>query len=229
MFLSGPILLILPLFNLFTTAPCVSISEINGNRFLSPLRGKSVSNVTGIVSAKGPDGFWLRSTTPDDDNSTSESVYVFNRTAATARTVGETVVLDATVTEFRSSAAFLYLTELTSPRNVVVISSGNDVTPIVIGADGVDPPTEEYSSLDNGDVFSLPNNASQISVANPALEPKRYGLDFWESLSGELVTVQQARAISKPNRFGDTWVVGAWKTTGENERGGLTMTDRGRE
>lgn len=219
---------LLLLLSCLTAASCVSISEITGNRFISPLRGQRVSNVTGIVTAKGPDGFWLRSVTPDRDASTSESIYVFGRTAATPRTVGEQIVLStATVTEFRTSADYLYLTELTNPGNVTVISSGNDVSPVVIGARGLNPPTEQYSSLDNGDVFGLPNNASQVSVVNPVLEPRRYGLDFWESLTGELVTVPGARAVARPNRFGDTWVVGDWRTTGENERGGLTMTDQG--
>jgi hypothetical protein len=220
--------ILIPLFSFFTASLCVSISEINGSRFLSPLRGQRVSNVTGIVTVKGPDGFWLRSIFPDRDPSSSESIYVFGRTAATARTVGERIVLGGTVTEFRSSADFLYLTELTNPTNATVISSGNTVTPIVIGERGLDPPTQQYSPLDNGDVFGVPNNVSQISVANPDLQQRRYGLDFWESLSGELVTVRGARAVARPNRFGDTWVVGGWKTTGENERGGLTMTDSGR-
>ena len=219
--------ILLHLCYFFTASSCISISEINGNRFLSAFRGQHVSNLTGIVSAKGPDGFWLRSITSDRDSSTSESLYVVGRTTATPRTVGELIVLGGTVTEYRSSADYLYLTELTSPGNVTVISSGNSVTPITIGARGLDPPTEQYSSLDNGDVFSLPNNVSQISSTNPVLEPRRYGLDFWESLSGELVTVQGARAVSKANRFGDTWVVGDWSATGENERGGLTMTDGG--
>lgn len=223
--LSLPVLL--PLIHLVTAISCLTISEINGVRFLSPFRNQRVSNVTGIVSAKGPNGFWLRSTTPDGDDRTSESVYVFGRSAAASRTVGEQIVLDGTVTEYRSSPAFLYLTQISNPGNVSVVSTGNSVTPIVIGARSLNPPTEQFSSLDNGDVFGLPNNVSQVSVVNPVLEPRRYGLDFWESLSGELVTVRGARAISKPNRFGDTWVVGGWKTTGSNERGGLTMTDRG--
>lgn len=221
--------LLLPLITLLTTASCVSISEINGNRFVSTLRGQRVTNVTGIVTARGPDGFWMRSVMPDRDDSTSESIYVFNRAAAAARTVGERIVLDGTVTEFRSSPAFLFLTELTSPGNVTVLSTGNTVTPIVIGERGLNPPTEQYSDLDNGDVFSVPNNVSQVSNVNPELSQRRFGLDFWESLSGELVTVQQARALSMPNRFGDTWVVGGWRTTGDNERGGLTMTDRGEQ
>jgi hypothetical protein len=221
---------LLPLFCFLGASSCVSISEINGNRFLSPLRGQRVSNVTGVITAKGPDGFWLRSTIPDRDDNTSDSIYVFGRAAATPRRVGERIAISsATVTEFRSSPAFLFLTELTSPGNITVISSGNNATAVVIGERGLNPPTEQYSSLDNGDVFSVPNNVSQVSVVNPVLNRKRYGLDFWESLTGELVTVPGARAVARPNRFGDTWVVGDWKTTGENERGGLTMTDRGRQ
>lgn len=65
-------------------------------------------------------------------------------------------------------------------------------------------------------------------MANPSLQPLLYGLDFWESLSGELVTVKKPTALSKPNKYGDTWVVGSWFTTGKNGRGGLTSTDRGR-
>jgi hypothetical protein len=72
----------------------------------------------------------------------------------------------------------------------------------------------------------VPNNKSQISVANPTLEPKKYGLDFWESLTGELVTVKKARALTKPNQYGDTWVAGSWKVTGTNDRDGLTTTDK---
>lgn len=86
--------------------------------------------------------------------------------------------------------------------------------------------TEQFSSLDNGDVFAAPNNQSLVSVANPTLDPSQYGIDFWESLSGELVTIRGPCALSRPNSFNDTWVVGEWNTTGENLRGGLTMSDR---
>lgn len=214
---------------LFSAAFAETISEINGNRFISPYRDRTVSNVTGLVTAKGRDGIWLRSTSPDDDASTSDSIYVFDRNVGTNITVGDVIVLGGRVVEFRSNADHLYLTEITSPRGVTKLSSGNEVEPLVIGKDTPDPPTEQYSSLDNGDVFGIPNNSSRVSVANPQLQPEEYGLDFWESLVGELVTVQKPRAISKPNNFRDTWIVGDWPTTGENSRGGLTMTDRGKD
>lgn len=209
-------------------ASALSIAEINGNRYLSPYNGKTVSNVSGIITAKGPDGLWIRSPTPDRDDRTSESLYVFGRTFGANLTIGDSIVVGGKVTEFRSNKDYVYLTELSSPVLEQKVSTGNKVTPLVVGKDTVKPPTEQFSSLDGGDVFAVPNNVSQISVANPVLDPKKYGMDFWESLTGELVTVRKPTAIAKPNNFGDTWVYGDWKITGHNDRDGLTLTDKGK-
>jgi hypothetical protein len=210
---------------LATSASALSISQINGPAFLSPLAGQTVSNVSGIVTAKGPDGIWLRSPSPDTDPRTSESIYVFGRTFGANLTVGDSIVLNGRATEYRSNKDYLYLTQIDRPTLAQRVSSGNKVTPLVIGKDTSDPPTREYSGLDNGDVFAVPNNQTLVSVSNPKLEPRKYGLDFWESLSGELVTVKKPVALTKPNQYGDTWVMGNWKVTGKNERGGLTMTN----
>jgi len=212
----------------FQSSLAETISDINGDRFLSPYAGKTVTNVSGLVTAKGPSGFWLRSTTPDSDPRTSESIYVYGSSAVSSVAVGDIITLDGKVSEYRSSSVYVPLTEITSPSNIKVLSSGNAVEAVVIGENaGLSPPTEQFSSLDNGDVFGLPNNASLLSDENPVLQPSLYGMDFWESLSGELVTLVAPRAISKPNSYGDTWVIGQWNSTGENQRGGLTMSDRG--
>jgi len=216
---------ILRIVALAATASATTIAEINGAKFLSPFSGQTVSNVSGIITAKGPDGIWLRSTTPDRDERTSESLYVFGRTFGANLTVGDRISVGGRITEFRSNKDYLYLTELDRPVLEKKVSSGNKVEPLVIGKDTRDPPTEQYSGLDGGDVFAVPNNKSLISVANPTLEPRKYGLDFWESLTGELVTVKKPTALTKPNQFGDTWVAGNWKLTGKNDRDGLTMTD----
>lgn len=73
----------------------------------------------------------------------------------------------------------------------------------------------------------MPNNQTLVSVDNPKLKPKSFGLDFWESLSGELVTVSKGYALSRPNNFGDFWVRGDWKVSGLNKQGGLTMVGSG--
>jgi hypothetical protein len=212
---------------LAAAASALSISEINGPKYLSPYNGQTVTNVSGVVTAKGPNGIFLRSTTPDRDDATSESLYVFGKTIGANLTVGDTIVVGGKVVEYRQSKDYVYLTELTNPILESIVSSGATVKPLVIGKDTVKPPTEQFSSLDNGFVFGVPNNVSQISVANPTLEPKKYGMDFWESLSGELVTVRKPTALNKPSKYGDTWVVGDWRVTGENKRGGLTQVEKG--
>ncbi|CBX99304.1 hypothetical protein IAQ61_000562 [Plenodomus lingam] len=208
------------------TVSATTIAEINGPKFLSPLREQTVSNVSGIVTAKGPDGLWMRSTEPDHDERTSESLYVFSRTFGANLTVGDAIVVQGRVLEFRNNRDFLFLTELADPVLERRLSRGNQVAALVLGLDTRAPPTEQYSSLDGGDVFAVPNNVSLVSVANPDLQPNQFGLDFWESLAGELVTVRKPTALTKPSRFGDTWVAGDWKVTGKNARNGLTMTDR---
>ncbi|KAL8366352.1 hypothetical protein RB595_004904 [Gaeumannomyces hyphopodioides] len=201
-----------------------SVAEINGDRFVSPLKDQAVTNVTGVVLAKGPSGLWIRSDRPDDSPLTSEALYVFDRNVGAGLNVGDLIAVDGRVLEYRSDSKYLLLTELTTPRNVRVLSSGNAAAPLVVGVDTPKPPTEQYSSLDGGDVFGMPNAAALLSDKNPVLDPSKYGLDFWESLNGQLVTVRAPTSLNRPNRFGDHWVVGDWPATGRNARGGLTMT-----
>ncbi|KKK20318.1 hypothetical protein P175DRAFT_0502598 [Aspergillus ochraceoroseus IBT 24754] len=207
---------------LSSTVAAVTISEINGNAYISPYKGQSVTGVEGLVTAKGKSGFYLRSTSPDTDDATSESIYVYGSSSVSKVTVGDIITLSGKISEYRSSSSYVYLTEISSPSSITIKSSGNDVTPVVIGQNR-SPPTVQYSSLDGGDVLGLPNNASQISVANPSLQPELYGMDFWESLSGELVSLTGLTAITKPNSYGEFFVLGDWSSTGRNERGGLTM------
>ena len=137
------------------------------------------------------------------------------------------ISLTGTVSEFRSSSSpnDLFLTELTSPKNIVVLSTGNPVVPVVLGVDR-SPPTLKASPLDVGaDGFlSVPNNVSQIEAVNATLQPDLYGLDFWESLEGQLVTVRSPTVLDFENSFGEFWVRGDWPATGVNGRGGLTLT-----
>ncbi|CAE6343987.1 unnamed protein product [Rhizoctonia solani] len=209
-------------------AQAVSISSINGNGYASPYAGQAVA-VQGLVTAKGPSGFWLA----DVGNATSigsRGVYVYS-TSATVRnqvTVGDVVSLgSARVALYRAAADTdnIFLTELTSPTNITVFSSNNTVTPLVIGTDIPGPPTEQYTSLDGGNVFAFPNNQSQLSTANITLQPALYGLDYWQSLVGTLVTVRSPVALGFPNTYGDFWTYGDWKVTGKNKRDAAGATD----
>ena len=89
------------LLSAFGVASAATIAEINGNRFNTPLNGTTVTDVEGLVLAKGPNGIWIRSTTPDDDDRTSEAVYVFNRNVGADLAVGDIISLDGSIFMYR--------------------------------------------------------------------------------------------------------------------------------
>lgn len=79
----------------------VTIAEINGNRFISPYNGEAVTDVEGLVTAVSSDGLYLRSTDPDDDDTTSEGLYVYDADAAKQVAVGDIVTISGKVSEYR--------------------------------------------------------------------------------------------------------------------------------
>lgn len=206
----------------------VSIADIQGTRFQSPLVGQTVSGVAGVVTAKSSTGFYIQSA-PTSDDRVSTGLFVFSSSSSILGSVqvGDSITLSGKVQEFRSSSnpSFLMTTELSSPSSIKVLSSGNTVKPLVLGVDR-SPPTELFSSLDTGadGILSVPNNQSRIDVVNPEMQPTKFGLDFWSSLEGQLVTVPKPISTGFENSFGEFWVRGDWPATGENSRGGLTMT-----
>lgn len=218
--------MLLALLIFLPAALAETIAEIQGNTFKSPLVGRSVTNVSGLVTAKSASaGFWIALT----DSSSDAAIQVFTADPAVLSQVtpGDIVTLDAKVSEFlrlgNDYVNSLTLTELTSPTNIRKLSSGNTVTPIVVGADGLHPPTQQSTSLDVGGPLTIPNDASKLMTANPTLQPTQYGLDFWESLVGKLVKVTVPTSLGRPNRFKDFWIRGDWPSTGVNARGGLTV------
>ncbi|KFA63589.1 hypothetical protein S40285_04116 [Stachybotrys chlorohalonatus IBT 40285] len=216
---------VVPFVAAAATAAAVTIAEINGNTFLSPLQNTNVTGVVGLVTAINNQGVFLRSTEPDEDPATSEGLYVYGGSLRNQVQVGDIISINGRVLEYRSNNQQGYLTELSAPSGLSIVSSGNEVTPLVIGVDTLSPPTEQFSSLDGGDVFAVPNAVTTISASNPVLDPTTYGLDFWESLVGELVTIKDAIQIGRPNQYGDVWVRGNWTATGINSQGGLTMLE----
>ncbi|TDL22261.1 DNase I-like protein [Rickenella mellea] len=216
----------LPLAQL--AAHSVKVTDIQGPAFQSPLAGQVVTNLTALVTAKGKSGFWIAGDRVHDERvSNGLSVFTSSATILNSVHVGDIISLSGKVQEFRSASSpnDLFLTELASPSNITVLSSNNIVTPLILGVDR-SPPTQLLSALDvGGDGFlSVPNNLSLVEKVNATLHPRKYGLDFWESLEGQLVTVREPVALDFQNSFGEFWVRGDWPTTGVNGRGGITIT-----
>ncbi|OSD07381.1 DNase I-like protein [Trametes coccinea BRFM310] len=221
-------------FQLATVARSVSVTDIQGPAYLSPLRGQAVSNLTGVVTAKSTTGFWIQGP-PSEDPRVSSGLSIFSesKSVLASVSVGDLISLSGTVAEFRSSSDpnNLFVTELDSPHSITVLSTNNTVAPLVLGPSGGpnarSPPTQKLSALDNGPDgwLSVPNNQSLVEVANATLRPDEFGMDFWSSLEGTLVTVRAPVALDFENDFGEFWVRGGdWEVTGQNGRGGLTIT-----
>ncbi|WP_220093696.1 lamin tail domain-containing protein [Flexivirga caeni] len=184
------------------TGMSATIEQIQGTSFQSPLVGQQVKDVKGVVTAlNGSSGFWMQSTTPDDDPRTSEGLYVFG--GAGSVKVGDAVVVAGKVTEYRPGGVDtgnLTTTELGNP-NVQVTSSGNALpAPVVIGSKGHVPPAQVVEAGDPGNV----------ETAGVTLDPSKSALDFWESLEGMRIQENDAKAVGPTNpSYGETPIVPA--------------------
>lgn len=169
----------------------VRIYDIQGAGHTSSMAGQSVTT-TGIVTAVDSNGFYLQDATGDGNTASSDGIFVFTSTAPTVL-VGQSINITATVAEFLQSnnAQRLTLTELTTPTSITVLSSGNALpAAVLIGPDGIQPPSENIED-DNFAIF----------------QPLTDGLDFWESLEGMLVTIQDPIGVSGNNSFNEFYAV----------------------
>jgi predicted extracellular nuclease len=189
------------------------IHDVQGVTRISPLVGQKVSNVPGVVTgtrATGDRGFWIQDVTgQDNDPRTSEGVFVYTAGSAPTVAVGDNVLVSGTIAEYRpggETGSNQTLTEITAPTTTTV-SKGNPVPAPVV----VNNIPAGYLPAPGGSIEQLP------------LEPEKYGLDYFESLEGTLVQVNDARVVGPSNTFGEVWVT-VNPDQNENLRGGTTYT-----
>ncbi|MFE9777570.1 endonuclease/exonuclease/phosphatase family protein [Streptomyces sp. NPDC005775] len=173
----------------------VRVHDIQGSTRVSPLDGKAVTGVPGVVTAvrtTGSRGFWIQDTAPDADPRTGEGVFVYTGSAAPAVAVGDSVLVSGTVDEYYPSATTQSITEITSPRTTV-LSSGNALpAPVVLDAAAV--PARYVPSAGGGSIDALP------------LEPSTYALDLYESLEGTRVRIADTRVTGATTAYDEIWV-----------------------
>jgi uncharacterized protein len=178
------------------------IHEIQGAAHLSPFSGQDVSGVEGVVTVERSTSFWMQDPTPDTDGATSEGVLVFGSGVGALVNVGDQVRVSGRVLEFRPGGEAtdnLTTTEITTPGlSVAVLSSGNPLpAPTVVGAGGRVPPSTVIEDDASGGVETS-------GIFDPAAD----GIDFYESLEGMRVQVNQAVVVGPRNGFGEIPVVG---------------------
>ena len=175
------------------------IRDIQDATHFSPLDDRAVADVPGIVTVVRGNGFWFQDPNPDVNDATSEGLFVFTGSAP-AVSVGDSIVVDGVADEFfpgGTGTANLSTTEITSPT-IELISSGDPLPPpTVIGTGGRVPPSEVIDDDVTGDV----NTSGSFDAATD-------GIDFYESLEGMRVQVNDALAVGPTNAFGEIPVVG---------------------
>ncbi len=174
-----------------------TIEQIQGTSHISPLNGKMVAGVLGVVTVVGRNGYWIQSSTPDADNATSEGLYVYSGNAVITVAVGDNVSVAGSISEYRpGKGANLTTTELTGPT-VTVISSDNALPkPVVLGVDRIAP----QQVIEEGQPWN-------VEYENVPFRPETDAIDFYESLEGMLAAVRDAKVVGVTKSFGEMTVV----------------------
>jgi predicted extracellular nuclease len=189
----------------------VRIHDIQGAAHRSPLTGQRVERVPGIVTAVDSNGFYLQDPNPDNDIATSEGIFVFTSSRPTVR-VGDSILVTGTVSEFipgGASTGNLSTTQIGGSLTISVLSSGNALPEaVILGAGGRIPPNQ---IIDNDPLSNF--------------QPNEDGIDFYESLEGMRVTVNDALAVAPTNQFGEIFTVAdnGTNATGLSDRGTINI------
>src|SRR5262249_17453108 len=153
--------------------------------------------VTGVRTSGSSKGFWIQDPSPDSNPATSEGVFVYTGSAPSV-SPGDSVLVSGKVQDYyplssgesTSTTSNLSVTEITGP-SVTVLSSGTALpSPIVLGPDTV-PGTYAPNV---GNVESTP------------ITPSRSALDYYESIEGMRVEVDNARVIGPSDQYGEQYV-----------------------
>ncbi|HKH26447.1 MAG TPA: Ig-like domain-containing protein [Acidimicrobiia bacterium] len=182
----------------FVRGLALRIHDIQGADHRSPHEGKAVDAVPGVVTARRNNGFWMQDAGSDDDPATSEGIFVFTASAPTV-TVGAAVTVSGLVAEFRPGGADADNLTTTELERVTVASAGAGaaIAPTVIGAGGRVPPNQV-----------IEDDASGSVETSGLFDFGQDGIDFYESLEGMKLQLNDAVAVGPTNGFGEVFVVG---------------------
>ncbi len=182
------------------------IHDIQGRAHLSGMVGQTASNVPGIVTVVRSNGFYLQDAEPDADDATSEALFVFTSTAPTVA-VGDSILVDGRVSEFRpgcgascapSNSAYngLTITQLERPTHVAILARAQALpAATLLGEGGRAIPNRSIDDDTSG---------PDVEIGPTAFDPASDGLDYFESLEGMRVQLNDAVATGPTQRFGAT-------------------------
>ncbi|MBO6824966.1 MAG: choice-of-anchor I family protein [Sneathiella sp.] len=193
-----------------TDVPFVPVYDIQGAGHTSSFEGQDV-RTSGVVTAVDSNGFYIQDVVGDGDIATSDGIFVYTGSNPTV-SVGDGVIVTGGVSEYRpgSRANDLTVTQVEADDVQVTASDLPLPSAVILGQGGRVAPTENIED----DAFG-------------SFDPQTDGIDFYESLEGMRVTVQDAHVVGATNQYGETWAVADQgdNATGMHARGGIQLTD----
>jgi len=198
----------------------LAINQIQGSGHLSPYDGEDIRCVRGIVTAVNSNGFFLQSTKADNDEKTSEALFVNLLTVAEVKPGDEVIVTSGEIREYNPAglgANSLTTTSLRT-RDIEIISSGNALpTALVLGEGGRAIPDKVIEN----DVIGV------IGEDKGKFDPDEDGMDFYESLEGMLVQINNALVVSANNSYNELVVLAdlGKNASGLNSSGILLLSE----
>ncbi|MFD2683182.1 chitobiase/beta-hexosaminidase C-terminal domain-containing protein [Bacillus seohaeanensis] len=188
----------------------IRIHDIQGAKHTSLLENSNVTGVEGIVThVVNNSEFYMQDLQPDNDPKTSEGILVYKSSHGVE--VGDVVEVTGEVKEYvmdgygERFTTDLTFTELSASTVTTTASDQELPAPIVIGKDRA-LPTE---IIDN-DGFAT-------------FDPDEDGIDFFESLEGMLVAVENPKVVAPP-KYGEVIVVPENVET-NTDAGGLKISE----
>ncbi len=175
----------------------VRIREIQGTDQTTSRSGEAVVNVPGIVTlieTDSSEGFYMQDPdlSEDDGIASSEGIFVFTNEPPPV-SVGDAVFVSGTVSEF-GFGSDLTQTQIDAQSGSITewptSFTLGDITPVVLGVGGRVPPS---MVIDDDGLTSF--------------DAATDGIDFYESVEGMLVQVNNPQVVQGLDRFGQIFVV----------------------
>ncbi len=185
------------------------IHDIQGEGHYSPYTGKNVSNVEGIVTYVNGSDFYIQDLQPDMNDKTSEGLLVYKKLHGVQ--VGDIVKVSGQVKEWvlegyaEKLQTDLPVTEINATDIEKMASNQKLPEAIIIGEDRK-PPTE---IIDNDKLTEF--------------DPEEDGIDFFESLEGMLVGVNNPKVVAL-QQYGELTVIPGNMAT-NTKAGGLRISE----
>lgn len=179
----------------------IRIHDVQGCSHRSPYTGRVVENLSGVVTRKISNGFYLQDDQPDDQSCSSEAIFVFTNTFPDVLP-GDRVTVSGRVEEFQPGgyeSGNLTLTQLVSPDFKIISRENALPAATLIGSGGSMPPT----SVIDDDGFA-------------DFDPQTDGIDFYESLESMLVKIDTGVVVGARNPYNEVVIIPA-ETIGENQ------------